>query len=196
MNPTSEQIKGTPPGAGHSSFDLIEAEKLFKELPLGQDIAFLDLGCGQGYYTRALAGTLGPEAVLYALDLWPEGIASLKEWAAGEGRQNLRAMVADISRNVPLPDASVDLALLATVLHDLVEFDMAAGALHEVHRVLKPGGTLAVVEFYQVAGPPGPPLHVRLTATAVEQLVSPFGFQKTGAADLGPYIYLIMFVKK
>lgn len=185
-----------PPGAGKSSFDLIEPEKLLAELQLPKNITFLDLGCGAGNYTLAVAEVLGKHGVVVALDLWQPGIEALEERATAAGRQNIRALLADISKIVPLGDSSVDVCLMATVLHDLVEFAMADGALQEAHRVLKPGATLAVVEFDKIEGPPGPPLQIRLTPEEVENLVAPYGFKKSRTARVGPYNYLILFTKE
>ncbi len=185
-----------PPGAGKSSFDLIEPEKLLAELQLPKNITFLDLGCGAGNYTLAVAEVLGKHGVVVALDLWQPGIEALEERATAAGRQNIRALLADISKIVPLGDSSVDVCLMATVLHDLVEFAMADGALQEAHRVLKPGATLAIVEFDKIEGPPGPPLQIRLTPEEVENLVAPYGFKKSRTARVGPYNYLILFTKE
>jgi len=195
MIQTSEPAKAKPPGAGKSSFDLIEPEKLLGALQLPKDITFLDLGCGAGNYTLAVAEVLGKHGVVVALDLWQPGLETLEERAAAAGRHNIRARLADISKLVPLGDGSVNVCLMATVLHDLVEFAMGDGALKEAHRVLIPGGTLAVVEFDKVEGPPGPPLKIRLTPEEVENLVTPYGFQKTRTARVGPYNYLILFIK-
>jgi ubiquinone/menaquinone biosynthesis C-methylase UbiE len=192
LNPSTTK----PPGAGKSSFDLIEPARLLGELPLTKGITFLDLGCGAGNYTLAVAEVIGQHGVVVALDLWPPGIETLEERAAAAGRRNIRAMLADISKVVPLGDESVDVCLMATVLHDLAEFAMAEGALKEAHRVLKSGGTLAIVEFDKVEGPPGPPLRIRLGPEEVENLVAPYGFQKTRTARVGPYNYLILFTKK
>ena len=183
-----------PPGAGKSSYELIDPGALWAELNLPQGITFLDLGCGQGNYSLAAADHIGPTGVVYAVDLWEEGLAALKERAAREGRANLKPLAAGASR-VPIESRSVDVGLMATVLHDLVEAGTAAGALAEVTRVIKAGGRLAIVEFDKIDGPPGPPRHIRLDPAEVEALVAPCGFARQKTVKLGPYNYLITFVK-
>ena len=128
------------------------------------------------------------------MDLWEEGIAALKERAAREGRANLKPLAAAAGQ-VPMESRSVDVGLMATVLHDLVEAGTAAGALAEVTRVIKAGGQLAIVEFDKIDGPPGPPRHIRLDPAEVEALVAPYGFARQQTVKLGPYNYLITFVK-
>ena len=186
-NPSSPN----PPGAGKSSYDLIDPGTLWAELNLPPGITFLDLGCGQGNYALAAADRIGPTGVVYAVDLWEEGIAALKERAA---RANLKPLVAPAGQ-VPIASLSVDVGFMATVLHDLAEAGTAAGALAEVARVLKPGGLLAIVEFDKIDGPPGPPRHIRLDPAEVEALVAPYGFARQKTVKLGPYNYLITFVK-
>jgi ubiquinone/menaquinone biosynthesis C-methylase UbiE len=192
---TADPVEKTPPGAGHSSFDLIEAPKFLARLNLASGTTFLDLGCGEGHYTLAVAEAIGKDGVIYALDLWKPGIEALEQRAAAAGWRNIKALLTDISRPLPLADESVDVALMATVLHDLLEFGMAEGALKETARVLKTGGALAIVEFKKIEGPPGPPLRVRLAPEEVEMVVKPHGFKKTRMAEVGPYNYLIIFTK-
>jgi ubiquinone/menaquinone biosynthesis C-methylase UbiE len=183
-----------PPGAGKSSYDLIDPDALWAELHLPQGITFLDLGCGQGNYALAAAELIGPTGVVYGVDLWEEGIATLRERAAREGRTNLKALAAPAGQ-IPVESLSVDVAFMATVLHDLAEAGTAAGGLAELARVLKPGGLLAIVEFDKIDGPPGPPRHIRLEAAEVEALVAPYGFARQKTVKLGPYNYLITFSK-
>ena len=192
---TADPPERTPPGAGHSSFELIDAGQFLAELQLTPGLTVADLGCGEGHYTFALADAVGEKGLVYALDLWQPGLEALECRAAAEGRKNLKTYLANISRSIPLPDGSVDLALMATVLHDLAEFDLADGALKETARVLKPGGALAIVEFKKVAGPPGPPLTVRLGPEEVAVMVAPHGFKQARVREVGPYNYLTRFIK-
>jgi ubiquinone/menaquinone biosynthesis C-methylase UbiE len=196
MTHPSHPMPGTPPGAGHSSFGLIDAARLLGELQLKGGDTFLDLGCGEGNYTLAFAGQIGPGGLIYALDLWEPGLEALQQKAAAAGYKNIRALKVNIGQALPLEADSIDYALMATVLHDLVEFQMGDGALKEAARVLKPGGTLAIVEFKKVEGPPGPPLSIRLAPDEVEKVAAPFGFKQTRLAEVGPYNYLLLFTKE
>jgi len=57
-----------PHGAGKSSYDLIDPEKLFPALHLKPGEAVLDLGCGEGRYTLPLASQVGREGTVYGAD--------------------------------------------------------------------------------------------------------------------------------
>lgn len=182
-----------PLGAGHSSFDLLDSRLLFKDLRLKKGSSFLDIACGRGAYVLAASQLVGPEGLLYAVDLWEEGIAGLTEEAHGRGIRNLIVKVADVGKKIPIPDKSVDSAVMAIVLHDLVEEGKAAKALRETARVLKPEGLFAVVEFKKIEAPTGPPRQVRLDSREVEGLVTPLGFKRMKFRDLGPDLYYIVF---
>jgi ubiquinone/menaquinone biosynthesis C-methylase UbiE len=188
------KTKEMPLGAGGSSFELIDSKTLFNELRLKKGSTFLDLACGRGMYALAASEFIGEKGRLYALDLWEEGIASLRQQASSRGIKNITAKVSDIGKKIPIKSQTVDVCLVATVLHDLVEIRTDKGALKEVTRVMKPGGRLAVIEFKKIDGPPGPPVSVRLSPGEVEDLVIRFGFSKRGTLDLGPYNYLMTFV--
>src|SRR5665647_2204748 len=99
-----------PPGAGKSSYDLIDPGTLWAALNLAQGITFLDLGCGQGNYSLAAADRIGPTGLVYSVDLWEEGLAALKERAVREGRANLKPLAAGAGL-VPMESGSVDVGL-------------------------------------------------------------------------------------
>jgi len=187
--------KKKPPGAGKSSFELIDTEVIFRELRISHDMTFLDLGCGTGAYSIEVAGRMKNQGMVHAIDLWEDGIAILRERIAGGGYTNVNAVVADLGNTIPIEDESVDTCLMATVLHDLVEIGAGDGALKEASRVLKTEAMLAIVEYKKIDGPPGPPKDIRLSPEDVERMVIPHGFIKRSFADLGPYHYLSVFTK-
>lgn len=184
------------PGAGRSSFVLVEQDKVFSELQLQGGISFLDLGCGRGEYAIIASNIVGNAGEVYGIDLWDEGVNLLKEEALARGSTNIRAMVADAGKRIPLKDLRIDVCFMATVFHDLVLANTAEGALQEVSRVLKKEGTLAILEFIKIDGPPGPPLSSRLAPEEVEERVIPYGFERVGLKEVGPYNYLVRFVKR
>ena len=185
--------KQKPHGAGRSSFGLIDPEKVFGHLQLKQGDVFLDMASGPGDYALAAAEIVGEEGLVYAFDLWKEGIVSVREQAAKRGFKNVRAMVVDISKRLPLEKKSIGVCLMATVLHELTIADTAEEAVEEAARVIGPDGCLAVIEFKKIPGPPGPPLHIRLDPDDVARMVLRHGFETRAVTDVGPYNYMMIF---
>lgn len=182
-----------PIAAGKSSFDLIDTVKLFSEVQLKKDTVFLDLACGSGSYSIAASKHIGDKGKIYAVDLWREGIDNLSREVALRQIKHIHARVADVSINIPIEEHSIDICLMATVLHDLIEDKTEKGTLREVKRVLKPNGLLAVIEFKKVEGPPGPPLKIRISPEELENILSSYGFRFFKTTEIGPYNYLSVF---
>ncbi len=182
-----------PHGAGKSSFDLIDPEKLFPALHLIAGETLVDLGCGEGRYTLPLAVRVGPTGMVYGADLWREGLELLQDKARREGLTNVRTLLADVSQPLPLPAAGVDLLFMATVLHDLAEAGQDQGALVEMDRLVKTGGRLAVIEFKKNARPPRPspghsPLPGRSGGPAAALRLHPWGDHRIGPPYLPGHV--------
>ncbi|MBT4507812.1 fibrillarin-like rRNA/tRNA 2'-O-methyltransferase, partial [Desulfobacula sp.] len=63
-----------PKGAGKSSFELINSDILMEVLPVKPGSVVLDLACGKGIYSMFLSEIVGDTGLIYAVDLWEEGI--------------------------------------------------------------------------------------------------------------------------
>ncbi|MGD2185397.1 MAG: class I SAM-dependent methyltransferase [Desulfobacterales bacterium] len=185
-----------PTGAGKSSFGLIDTAKFFHELDLEKKITFMDVACGRGNYSLAVSKIIGRNGRVYAVDLWAEGIVSLRNEAAAKGIQNIVSFVSDASQGIPIENNSVDVCLMATVLHDFVGDKVERQVMKEIVRTVKPNGVLAIVEFYKKEGPPGPPKPVRLSPQDVDKIVSRYGFKQNRLTEIGPDNYLQIFIKK
>ncbi|MFA5902478.1 MAG: methyltransferase domain-containing protein [Desulfobacula sp.] len=182
-----------PKGAGKSSFELIRSNLLKTSLPIRPGSVVLDLACGKGAYSLFLSDIVGDQGLVYAVDLWKEGIISLEEQIENKNITNIMTLVADATRQIDIDDYSVDVCLMATVLHDFHEVLQSDAVLKKIKTLLKPNGCLAVIEFKKMEGPPGPPVKIRLSEEEVDGLVIKQGFKKWKSVDLGEYNYLVTF---
>jgi len=100
----------------------------------------LEVGPGPGFFTVAAASMVGEEGRVHAIDIHPLAVERVSEKVRRAGLGNVSVALASASR-IPLPSAGVDLAFLFGVAHAI---DLER-VLPELHRVLVPGGTLAVM---------------------------------------------------
>lgn len=182
-----------PTGAGKTSFDLIDTDQFFNALDLKQGDIFLDLACGRGVYTLAIAERFGRAGRIIGVDLWAEGIDQLNAEAQSRGLAAVEGRVGDAGEKIPVADASVDVLLIATALHDFYNDGIAEKTLREIKRLIKPDGRIVIVEFKKIDGPPGPPITSRLSPQDVMDLLAPHHFSGTPAIELGPFTYLMTF---
>ena len=120
--------------------------KLLKAAGLEDGYKVLEVGCGPGFFTIPAARIVGDEGHVYALDIHPRSVERVKKKIEKEALKNVTALCANAS-DTGLPDGSVDLAFVFGLRH-------VAGGLEklisELHRVVKPGGTLS---FEKTRGP-------------------------------------------
>jgi ubiquinone/menaquinone biosynthesis C-methylase UbiE len=182
-----------PIAAGKSSYAMVDVNRVFDLIGLKPETVMLDMGCGRGNYSLAAATRIDHRGAIHAADLWREGVLALDVAADARALSQIDPLVVDISKSIPLENATIDVCLFATVVHDLVADGTADGALREARRLLKPAGTLAVIEFKKAPGPPGPPETVRLSETELDDLLEPFGFMRRTSETVGEHHYLSLY---
>ncbi len=102
-----------------------------------------DVGAGSGYYSRRLADAIGPNGKVYAIDVQPEMLAMLQSVAKQRGYGHITPLLG-ATDDVKLPTASVDVAIMVDVYHEL-EFPYEV--LASTVRAVKPGGRVVFVEY-------------------------------------------------
>ncbi|MEU4221468.1 class I SAM-dependent methyltransferase [Actinoplanes sp. NPDC026623] len=113
------------------------------ELTGGAPRRILDLGCGTGTGTLALAERF-PEAELIAVDLSPEMLQRLRDSAARAGvADRIRTVRADLDEGWPDVDG-VDLVWASASLHHVADPDRVLAC---VFAAIRSGGHLAVAEM-------------------------------------------------
>lgn len=109
-------------------------------LRLAPRIDIADLGAGEGLISQLLARRA---ARVWCIDNSPRMVEVGSELAQRNGLENLRYKLGDIEK-VPLPDQSVDLAILSQALHHAQHPE---NAVAEAFRILRPGGQLLVLDL-------------------------------------------------
>ena len=134
-----------------------------------------DLGAGEGAFTYALADLLGPSAHITAVDKDARALRGL------DGRFDTR--VADFTKPLDLHD--LDGIVMANSLHFVRD---KQPVLESVHRMVRPGGRLIVVEYDADRGNPWVPYP--FTFAQWEQMAARAGFRNTRLLSTYPSRWL------
>ena len=110
-------------------------------LKVGDKIA--DIGAGTGYIARQIAVLIGPEGIVYGVDVQPEMVKLLTDNMKQYQITNVKGILGKID-DPNLPINSIDLAIMVDVYH---EFSHPYEMIRSICKSLKPGGRLVFVEY-------------------------------------------------
>ena len=102
----------------------------------------LDLGCGSGTFTIAMAKMVGESGRVIAVDLQDEMLQMVKQKAVKEGLDSRITTHKSAPDGIGVSD-KVDFALAFYMIHEVPDAD---AFLMEVARLLKPSGKLLIAE--------------------------------------------------
>ena len=186
---------------GHQAADWLERPEreqeerpdlLFPALKLKAGDAVADIGCGSGYHVRRLAGIVGTNGLVYAVDIQPEMLELLTNKLAAEKIFNVKPVLGTIS-DPKLPNNAVDLILMVDVYHEL---DHPYEMVDAMCRALKPGGRIAFVEFR--GEDPKVPIKLvhKMTEAQVRKEMSAQPLEWVETIGTLPWQHIIIFRKK
>lgn len=136
---------------------------------------YADLGIGDGLLTLMLSEVAHS---VTAVDISPEMLSQLRTRAAQRGITNVTTVEGDIE-DLPLPDASFDVAVLSQALHHAKS---PKTALAEARRILIPGGRLLVIDLLahteEWVKDQLQHQHLGFTESALGALVNDAGFER------------------
>ena len=145
---------------------------------------WVDLGAGEGAFTLALADLLGPAAHITAVD---RDAGALRRLGAEMGKTfpetRLEIVVADFTRRLAL--SGLDGVVMANSLHFVRD---KSPTLESVREMLRPGGSLLIVEYGADRGNPWVPHPFSFSTW--ERLAAQAGFERTRLLKTIPSRYL------
>jgi ubiquinone/menaquinone biosynthesis C-methylase UbiE len=116
-------------------------------LHLGNGAEAADVGCGDGFYTLAMALAVGPSGKVFGVDIAESSLSKLKQRATQEGLRNVEA-VHGAEDDPRLPPARLDAVLIANAYHEMPAHE---AMLKAIHAALKPGGRVVLIEVLSEA---------------------------------------------
>ncbi len=113
--------------------------KLLNEYEQNSKSRLLDLGCGDGL-TDVYFSKYFPAMLIDGIDISEKSIAE-----ADKKQIPRTSFTIYDGQTIPFEDNYFDIVFVASVLHH-IDFSLHQPVLHEIHRVLKPGGRLYIFE--------------------------------------------------
>ena len=107
-----------------------------------------DIGSGTGLFSRMFAKDVGPKGIVYAVDISEKFVKHVEQSAEKGGLKNLVGVVCS-QDSVKLPPNSIDLGFICDTYH---HFEFPNKTMRSVHRALKPGGQVVLIDFHRIKG--------------------------------------------
>jgi ubiquinone/menaquinone biosynthesis C-methylase UbiE len=162
-------------------------EEIFADIGLRPGMTFMDIGCGQGFFTIPAARIVGDSGKIYASDISQTNINKLREKVTSAGLTNVILETVK-AEELKLCYACADIIFFGIVLHD---FENPLKVLANAHSMLKPTGRLVDLDWKKEPMEFGPPLHIRFSQEKAKQLIESSGFRVLSTKNSGLYHYLI-----
>ena len=165
---------------------------LLAELGLQAGMVVADIGAGSGYHSRRMAEVVGKSGKVYAVDVQPQMVQMLSATARETRYSNIKPVLSTVD-DVKLPQASVDLAIMVDVYHEL-EFPLEV--MRSIVKALKPGGRVAFVEYRaEDASVPIKTVH-KMSEAQIKREAAPLGIEWERTSTVLPWQHIVFFKKK
>lgn len=158
-----------------------------KKLGLKKDSILCDIGAGTGIFTIPAAKISAN--TIYAIDVTDEMLSIIAGRVKSENLTNVQ-LIKPEGFSYPIPSGSCDIVLMCAVYHHIG----CAELLHEIRRILKKDGKLALIEFYKKVTPYGPPVQNRISRQEIDELACKNGFAFKNESSFGENYYLAEYI--
>jgi SAM-dependent methyltransferase len=166
-------------------------DQIMDALRIAENAKVADVGAGSGYFTVRLARRVGPNGVVYAEDIQPPMLESIKRRVGREGLKNV-VTVLGTATDAKLPKGALDAVLIVDVYPEVGDDARRIRLLRHLADALKPQGRIGIVNYKPGEGGPGTdPPQRRLDSDVVEAEVKAAGLRVLDRTNL-PFQYLLV----
>jgi predicted methyltransferase len=166
---------------------IVDAIKLRRGASIG------DIGAGTGLFTPMFAQAVGPKGTVYAVDIAKDFLAHIEQRASAAGLHNVKTVLCT-ERSAELPANSIDVAFICDTYH---HFEYPQSTMSSIHRALRRGGELIVIDFVRVPGKSSDFIlkHTRAGQEVFTAEIEAAGFKQVEQIDLLKENYMLRFRK-
>ena len=179
---------------GESREVYVQREKIVAACKLKPGLIVADVGAGTGLFTRLFAPVVGPKGKVIAVDIADKFLEHIAKTCKDAKITNVETLKCT-DTSAELPAASVDVAFISDTYH---HFEYPLRTMTSIHKALKPGGRVVVVDFHRIPGKSSDWVlgHVRAAQEVVIKEIEEAGFKKVHEEkDILKENYLVVFEK-
>jgi ubiquinone/menaquinone biosynthesis C-methylase UbiE len=165
----------------------MDPERILAMAGLAPGMTFVDIGCGQGYFSIPAAHKAGPNGRVYGIDIDEEALDILTR-KADDGGLNVRTFAGEGEKTIAC-EGCADIVFFGICLHD---FEEPEKVLDNARRMLKPKGRLVNLDWKKVPTERGPPLEKRFSEQKASKLIEGAGFAIKSVQDIEGRYYMIL----
>ncbi len=171
--------------------DWQQPQKVMDSLGIYDGARVADIGAGGGWFTIRLANRVGPNGRVYAEDIQPRMIESIRRRVAREGLTNVEPILGTAA------DPQLPPGLNAVLMVDTYpQIPEPIVVLQRIAASLAPGGKLGIVDFkLDGAGGPGPDVEDRISPETIKTHAAAAGLKLLRHETYLKYQYLLVFGK-
>src|SRR5262245_31461321 len=175
-DPDVKKFKETFEGESREIF--VARDKIVAACKLTPGLAVADIGAGTGLFTRLFAKEVGPKGKVFAVDIADKFLDHIKK-TCKEAKIGSVETVKCSATSCELPERSIDVAFICDTYH---HFEFPYRTMATIHKALKPGGRVVVVDFERIPGKSRDWVlgHVRAPREVVIKEIEESGFKLVG----------------
>ena len=164
----------------------IHPKELLLHAGITQGMRVADLGCGNGYITKAAAMLVGPEGSVFAADVQRSVLHQIEKDTHTLGLSNVHTVWTNLEKPgaSSIPAASINLVCLVNTLFQSQDKN---SIIKEAVGLLAPGGLLLIADWKRTATPFGPLPDERVDFREIDRLVTAAGLNKIDSFEAGAY---------
>ena len=115
--------------------------KILQGAGIRSGMKVLEVGCGTGFFTLTAARMLGEQGSLIAMDMLPQSVEAVAKKVQTAGLSNVQVIKGDALDTKLEPESFDEILIFGVIPAPMLPMEKL---LAEMHRILKPGGVMAV----------------------------------------------------